>query len=121
MLKRILMMVCFLTLPTNPVFADNTNEFEHLIFLDDCVELKEQITLTYLSFKDAETELLDRDKLLSPSTVEMQRERYLDEASKLAQIYGVICATPLMKRPLSEAEQKEKLRQKLIKDGLITE
>ena len=113
--------MCFLALPTSPIFANNTNEFEQLIFLDDCDELKEQITLAYLSFKDAETELVNRDELLSPSTVEMQRERYLDEASKLAQIYSVICAAPLMKRPLSEAEQKEKLRQKLVKDGLITE
>ncbi len=121
MLKRTLIIMCYLALPISPVFADKTNEFEPLFFLEDCDDLKEQITLTYLSFKDAETALLDRDELLSSNTVEMQRERYLDEASKLANIYGVICKKPLMRRPLTEEEGTETLRRKLIKDGLISE
>lgn len=121
MLKQVLIIIGITISLTNPPFASKANEFEQLIFQDECDALKRDITLTYLSFLDAQTQLADRDELLSPSTIELQRERYLDEASKLANIYGVICKKPLMRRPLTEEEGTETLRRKLIKDGLISE
>lgn len=120
MLRQVLIIIGITTSLTNPPFASKANEFEQLIFQDDCDALKRDITLTYLSFLDAQTQLADKDQLLSLSTVEMQIERYLDEASKLANIYGVICKEPLMRCPLTEEEGTETLQQKLIKDGLIS-
>tara|TARA_B110000977_G_scaffold127096_1_gene162432 strand:+ start:577 stop:831 length:255 start_codon:yes stop_codon:yes gene_type:complete len=56
-----------------------------------CVDLRKEINLTYLSYVDRQNELQSATELLSRKVIQQQKDRFLKEASQLSKVYSAIC------------------------------
>ena len=56
-----------------------------------CMDLRKEIELPYLSYLDRKNKLESSEPLFGRTIIEQQRDRFLAEASQLSAVYSAIC------------------------------